>query len=352
MTLVETFDPMIRGGAVALFLLWIGVLWRDQRGSPAARVAIAMNVSIIAYLVAPLFGTRGFGHVAFHISDALSVLAPVLFWLFARLWFDDRAQIGRRSWALVGAYSLVPVIQLTLIFTTGRFSLPLWFVARLGMFALAFAGMWIAWRGRADDLVEERRSLRLLLVGAIGVFTLWVSAFEMFRHNGDRRDIGHEGTIVAILVATLGVSLAMYRFRPADLFAAPSRARNMPDPCEPASAPSPIAIRLLSVMAEERPYRAEGFSIAALAQRLGDPEYRVRRTINGELGHRNFTAFLNGFRLTEVRAALADPAQRDVPILTIAIDAGFGSIGPFNRAFREAEGMTPSEYRAARLAES
>ncbi len=70
------------------------------------------------------------------------------------------------------------------------------------------------------------------------------------------------------------------------------------------------------------------------------------------MGYRNFTAFLNGFRLDEVRSALADPAQREVPILTIALDAGFGSLGPFNRAFRDAEGMTPSEYRATRLADS
>ena len=37
---------------------------------------------------------------------------------------------------------------------------------------------------------------------------------------------------------------------------------------------------------------------------------------------------------------------------TIALDAGFGSLGPFNRAFREAEGMTPSEYRARAMADS
>ncbi|WP_371070074.1 helix-turn-helix domain-containing protein [Salmonella enterica] len=47
-----------------------------------------------------------------------------------------------------------------------------------------------------------------------------------------------------------------------------------------------------------------------------------------------------------MKVALADPAQREVPILTIALDAGFGSLGPFNRAFREAEGMTPSEFRS------
>lgn len=337
---------------MALVLLWIGVLWREQRAAPAARVAVAMNGSILAYLVAPLLGTRDPDHFAFLVFDAVSVLAPALFWLFARLWFDDRAHIGRCSWLLVGAYAMVPVIQLALLFTVGHISFLLWLVARLGMFALTLAGMWIAWRGRAGDLVEQRRNLRLVVVGSIGVFTLWVSAFEMFRHGGERHDIGHVGTVAAIFAALLIVSVLMYRFQSAGLFAAPPLStENAPDIEAPQSPPSQSAVRLLRMMEEERPYRAEGFSIAALAQRLGEPEYRVRRTINGELGYRNFTAFLNVFRLTEVREALADPKQRDVPILTIAIDAGFGSVGPFNRAFREAEAMTPSEYRAARLAE-
>lgn len=105
-------------------------------------------------------------------------------------------------------------------------------------------------------------------------------------------------------------------------------------------------------MVAQKPYRDETMSIARLAALLGEQEYRLRRTINGQLGHRNFSAFLNSYRLAEVKAALADPAQREVPIITIALDAGFGSLGPFNRAFREAEGMTPSEFRAHALAVS
>jgi AraC-like DNA-binding protein len=105
-------------------------------------------------------------------------------------------------------------------------------------------------------------------------------------------------------------------------------------------------------MDQERPHRDEGLTIAALAAQFGEQEYRLRRTINRAMGHRNFAQFLNSHRLAEVRQALADPAQREVPILTIALDAGFGSLGPFNRAFRESEGMTPSEYRTRALADS
>jgi AraC-like DNA-binding protein len=34
-----------------------------------------------------------------------------------------------------------------------------------------------------------------------------------------------------------------------------------------------------------------------------------------------------------------------LPNLTIAIDCGFGSIGPFNRAFKQLVGRTPMAYR-------
>jgi AraC-like DNA-binding protein len=50
-----------------------------------------------------------------------------------------------------------------------------------------------------------------------------------------------------------------------------------------------------------------------------------------------------------VMAALADPAQEAVPILTIAMDAGFQSLGPFNRAFKAQTGVTPSEFRRLQL---
>jgi AraC-like DNA-binding protein len=32
-------------------------------------------------------------------------------------------------------------------------------------------------------------------------------------------------------------------------------------------------------------------------------------------------------------------------VLTIALEVGYGSIGPFNRAFKERFGVTPTEYR-------
>ena len=106
-----------------------------------------------------------------------------------------------------------------------------------------------------------------------------------------------------------------------------------------------LAVALQRLMADERAYRSEDLSLASLAAQLAVPDYRLRRLINQRLGHRNFNVFVNGFRLAEARAALADPAKTDRPVLSIALDAGFQSIGPFNRAFKADTGRTPTEFR-------
>ena len=281
MTALLILDPMIRGGAIALFLLWIAILARDYHDVLAARVAIAMNLAIIAYLLVPIFRPEGPARFPYAICDALSVMVPAFFWLFVRLWFDDQQRIGWRSWLSVAVFAILPLIQISLIGALDWFSLEIWVLVRIGMFAFAVAGMWIAWRGRAHDLIEARRGFRAALVGAIGGFILLATFIEMFHNRDMNPDPGRFLTLVAIVIATFVVSVGLYRFRLAELFAAPGMA---PKRVKPSAAPSLLAQRLHAVMADERAYRAEGFSIAMLAARLGEPEYRVRRAINGEMG--------------------------------------------------------------------
>jgi AraC-like DNA-binding protein len=112
----------------------------------------------------------------------------------------------------------------------------------------------------------------------------------------------------------------------------------------------PILLRRLDhLMTVERAYRQEGLAIGALAARLDVPEHRLRQAINEGLGYRNFNAFLNHYRIEDARRALSDVTQRDVPVLTIAMDAGFQSIGPFNRGFKAETGVTPTEFRREAL---
>jgi AraC-like DNA-binding protein len=73
--------------------------------------------------------------------------------------------------------------------------------------------------------------------------------------------------------------------------------------------------------------------------------------INQQLGYRNFAAFLNEYRVGAAKEALRDPAQARRQVLQIALDLGYGSIAPFNRAFRAATGVTPTAFRRDALSD-
>ncbi len=336
-------ELLARGGTLSLLALWSWLLWRDHRTMLAARLAIAMNLGIACYVII----TVSWAAQLDEPSLVLALLArstPALFWLFARTWFNDRTRLARTDLLIVALW----IANAALLHFTHATQPPVFFISaimfRIGMLLFGLAGLWEAWRGREGDLIEGRRRLRLGVVVAVGLYVLTIGFAEMAVYNAHA-----PAAIIAVIgsstvVITLATCAAMFALRPSDLFGAPVAAAAAPT--QRPDRDDPLALRLTRFMETDMPHRDERLTIAALAQRLGEQEYRLRRVINGSLGHRNFAQFLNAYRLAEVKAALADPAQREVPILTIALDAGFGSLGPFNRAFREAEHMTPSEFRA------
>lgn len=336
------FDMMVRGGSIALLALWSWLLVRDHWQALPARLAVAMNFSIVCHVFATVPGPAPFGFILNWVIELGSVTVPALFWLFARAWFDDERAIGWKGWALL------PVCMLLLVVAELNFAahMALYQAAgatlRILMFGFALAGLWIAWKGRDDDLVEERRRLRFQMIGAVGTYVVLTNAVEVAVFNGFAPEVLRSLLQFGIVALTFALCAAMFGIRRIDLLGA---AQRVEDGAVPLDRDDPLAGRLMAHMQTARPHRDETMTIAKLAAQIGEAEYRLRRLINGQLGHRNFAAFLNGYRLDEVKAALCDPEQRQVPILTIALDAGFGSLGPFNRAFREAEGMTPTEFR-------
>lgn len=113
----------------------------------------------------------------------------------------------------------------------------------------------------------------------------------------------------------------------------------------PTSAESALGERVLRLMSEEAAYSLSDLKVADLAARLGEAEYKVTQCITGALGFRNFNQMVNHFRLAEAKRRLTDPKCGHLPVLTIALDCGFGSIGPFNRAFKAETGATPTDFR-------
>lgn len=107
-----------------------------------------------------------------------------------------------------------------------------------------------------------------------------------------------------------------------------------------------LAERLLGLLRDEAIDARPDLRIGEVAARLGQPEYKVSQCISTVLGFPNFNRLINHHRIERAKRLLADPDQGQ-SILEVAFECGFGSVGPFNRAFRDQVGVTPREFRAA-----
>jgi AraC-like DNA-binding protein len=340
--LVLSLDWALRGGTVALVLLLAGALVRDHGHLVAARLGAMFALGTASYAVTSAAGfSAHLGWWTFPLL-ALSAGNNVVFWLFAASLFDDSY---RPQWWHLGLWLLLvvagtlmclrPTPELGLVLTLSSF----------GFAALAVVQAVTSWR---TDLVEGRRRLRLFVVTAS---SLYIGLTALSQLLGLPRSVPNQASLTGAigLLAIAGlVAWSLLRVgRSQSLFASTAEVpKSVP---ERAASPDPPDDRLVAalahIMTSERAYRQDGLTIGTLAQQLGLPEYRLRRLINQALGYRNFNSFVNHYRIAEVKAALSDPRQAEVPVLTIALDAGFSSLGPFNRAFKAETGMTPSEYR-------
>ena len=105
-----------------------------------------------------------------------------------------------------------------------------------------------------------------------------------------------------------------------------------------------LAAAILRLLEVEAIHREPELKVADLARRLGSAEHKVSRAITHGLGERNFNQLVNRHRIREACRLLEDPGS-SLTVLEISARAGFASLGPFNRAFKAATGVTPSAWR-------
>lgn len=105
-----------------------------------------------------------------------------------------------------------------------------------------------------------------------------------------------------------------------------------------------ILLKIKNEMSENKPYLEEGISLQELAARVEIPAHHISMTINIELTQ-NFFQFINSYRIQEACSLLLNPIFKNKNVLNVALDAGFQSKAAFNKAFKSATGLTPTEFR-------
>src|SRR6202012_5448721 len=96
--------------------------------------------------------------------------------------------------------------------------------------------------------------------------------------------------------------------------------------------------------AANRLYEDAELTLATLAAKLNMHPQDLSRIINMGLD-KNFSDFINEFRVREIARKMEDPASDRVTLLGIAYESGFNSKTTFNRVFKEMTGKTPVEYK-------
>jgi AraC-like DNA-binding protein len=344
---VVALELILRFAGVTLLVTLCVILLRTRDFKSRATAGLAASVA--AFLLTSLNDADQWFGVAIYPLTALCSTHPVWFWIASLAMFSDIRTLHRSHLVALGVMATLGVLYQTLLAAPTAPSssavYPLGIVFGMGSLAFACLAPWSVYRGLAGDLDERRRRIRRWFVPAASLYLAVVVATQLFvLISGRQTPLPLVVLNIAVIDAVALLALSTFvRFRVVNWLAVIETA----PPVALSHVEQSVLRRLDARFLPERLYARPSLTITELAGLLGTQEHVLRHVINGGLGFRSFSDFLHTHRLREASLRLKDPAERRIPVLTIALDVGYGSIGPFNRAFRERFGMTPTEYRRA-----
>lgn len=344
----ELFTVLRGAGAGVLLLLVLFLLVRPGK-SLARRLLLMLLAGVIGYVLAPL-SSGVFRVVCVFFAD----LIPGLFLLLVQTVFEDRRNLSRLSLAIV-LISFVPgyvdfILHFTGALTVRESSDPstwiLYYLPQSLKIGILLWALTIVARDWRADLVEVRRRARMLILLVVGAYMVIVAWVELLLLDGPVPLVVETIHSAGIVLINLGFGTFLFLLQPGEFEPLPEEDAGQSTPIPEPSVAEQQALQLLrTAMDEDHAYRDLELTIRSLGDRIDVPEHRLRRLINQHLGYRNFNAYLNAYRIREAATRLRDPENSHLPIITIAIESGYRSLTTFNKAFREIQGSTPSEFR-------
>jgi AraC-like DNA-binding protein len=279
--------------------------------------------------------------IIFKISLIGPFLLPYSFWLASKRIFSDKPIPLLQS--LVTGSATIIIYYALYFYGQNEITnslLPL--ISAIISFFFILLAIYEAQHGKEIDLINKRKRLRTVFIYAISIIALITLMAELGLQNKDQQ-LPKLIQRLVILLFTTYILLVNTHWKDF-LFTVNKKSIELID--------NELIDQIQQKMIEDDFYSQENLTIKKLAETLNEQEYIVRRTINQQLNYRNFTDFLNSYRIAEAKSILADSTQKKTTVLEIAYKVGFNSIGPFNRAFRLNTGITPTDYRRKYLSNS
>ncbi|MDP2120539.1 MAG: AraC family transcriptional regulator [Hoeflea sp.] len=345
LTLAGFADLFLRGATFGILLLIIvRFMQRPDFGSLCA--------------TGILFGITGLIEIVLNAPPVLQFLSPadlvmigfqqfhfISLWWFIQALFDDRFK-----WRIACFWPLAASLPLIAGASLAPGDLRWWFTIALIVLNVTMLALIIhtALRHRSSDLIDDRRSFSLALAFSVPPFTLFVFATNLISVGAP-----FDATLCLVysavyFVLALGFAYWLTSLKEA-LFQCPGNGAVPPVERGGLSAADRLELDRVVKAVEGGLFLEPGLTIGGLAAILQLPEHRLRRLINSGLGYRNFAAFMNDYRIDEAKRRLSNPEMAREQIIQHAFSLGYASLAPFNRAFRERVGVSPTEFREEAL---
>lgn len=310
-------------------------------------------VGLVSILLIELVGQNAFG-AAYPVMAIASCASCSFFWLTSRALFRHHPAINWPEITIVAGIFLPTVFDQVAIATNfaaivGDATLADWMTRLDNMqvlfsstaLVLAFGEGLNGWSG----ISEAERRVRYVFLSSFGAgVVICVLLFDHGRLTLVSADLTVliQGLCAAAIMASMSIAIVFRRTHPLP----DGSARKVPPANEDEQA---LALQIETLVAGGA-YLDADLKVSTLARRLHEKDYKVSRAIVAGLGQPNFNRFINHYRVNHAKNLLSDPSVQKRGILEIAMDSGFASLGPFNRAFKDATGLTPREFRQQTLA--
>ena len=365
---------------VGFIIAWISTALIFFRGIRTSRYSdllfSALLIATSFLLLEYMFGYMGINilwqELLFFPYETTLLLGP-LFYLYFRSQVDTEFKIRAKQWLHFLPYALYFVYHV-LIYAQGQdyvreyidggglityIDLMASFISNMIYFYLTLR-FYRAYKKWLINEMPEGSSFSfrwfslVLIVILLSMIVMW--SFTFINLLGFPLDYQHNVwqyiLLSAILVALSFEGYAqkqpMYlNFRPDEIKAESNvTADEINSDSEESNRLALIKSKILELMNDKKLYLNTDISLSAFAAETNYSKSDISTCINSEFS-KNFSQFVNEYRVKEVCEALERGDHNRYSLLGIAMNAGFNSKATFNRVFKESTKKTPMQYAKA-----
>jgi len=309
---------------------------RKWKSAPYLVLTCLSIIGLFLGYAPSLLRPTGIIHV---IARLIDIPHLVFIWWFTLSLFQKEFTL-KSSYLLTGMLYSAAMLWVRLTDLGVDLYFPMWLLWLISAMSVAIAIHLcvVTLVGRVDDLLDKRRASRIYFVIVIAFVTVFSAISEPLLQSSKWLITSK---IITIWPAIVCAFFWMTTFnKKAITF--DNQKKNTTNLSE---RDKKLKDKLIHEMNNELAYKDPNLSIVSLASSLGVHQHRLRSLINQSLGYKNFSEFVNDYRIKAFKEAILDHKNENIQILSLALDSGFKSLSSFNRVFKASEKITPTEFR-------